>query len=208
MPRKLLEKVMLLHTLKAARESERGDEADGKSPYGYIEQDPLDASFFFNGMAAALPFPGAAAPAGGHPPGTPPNAQRVALLSRANRRKKTLAAFITAHVTDQNLKTMLQNQAAGDGGRMWQLLRQHCYRPINDLTMHDLKDKISGLFDRNHFGGLVYDTRARTQTACWARPWALSRRISEARLTGPIPLTTMVFFLISDEKVTEANPSA
>ena len=36
-----------------------GDEADGKSPYGYIEQDPLNASFFFNGMAAALPLPGA-----------------------------------------------------------------------------------------------------------------------------------------------------
>ena len=130
-----------------------GDEAEGKSPYGYIEQDPLDTSFFFSGMAAALPLPGAAAPAGGHPPGTPPNAQRVALLSRANRRKKTLAAFLTAHVTDQNLKTMLQNQAAGDGGRMWQLLRQHCYRPINDLTMHDLKDKISSVsFDSVEIG--------------------------------------------------------
>ena len=48
---------------------------------------------------------------------------------------------------------MLQNQAPSDGGRQWQLLQQHCFRPVNDLTVHELKESIASLgFDSVEIG--------------------------------------------------------
>ena len=129
------------------------DEAKGHSAYGYVEQDGTDASFFYPGMATPLPLPGVAPPAGGHPPGTPTNPTRVLLLKLSTRRKKALASFLTQHVIDQNLKSMLQNLAPGNGGEMFRLLRQHCFRPINDLTVHELKETIASLsFDSVEVG--------------------------------------------------------
>ena len=137
----------------AEEEHSLGDEAEGKAPYGYVEQDANNNAYFYIGMTAPLPLPGVAPPAGGHPAGTPPNTQRALLLKLATRRKKALSAFLTQHITDQTLKTLLQNQAPSDGGRQWQLLQQHCFRPVNDLTVHELKESIASLgFDSVEIG--------------------------------------------------------
>jgi len=89
--------------------------------------------------AAALPLPS--------DPGLNAAGHQAAIqgINQHERRNRVLASYIISHILDENLKGMIETAYPHDGFEAYRLLRAHCYREPNDLTILEMNKDLDGL---------------------------------------------------------------
>lgn len=110
---------------RLAREYQAGDASDL-----YSLLDTLEGSDTYGAVSQADPNLARPIP--------PVNAADTKDWNRHIRRNRMLASILITHITDDNLKRMIQAAHPRDGYEAWLLLKTNCYREPNDLALQEM----------------------------------------------------------------------